>query len=120
MGRVDNIEFVQKEFLYKPYNFILGNGFKYKYLDIPILEVWVNFGILGLLIFVLFNIYILFSITKAIRSDSIFQNFIALLYLNVFITLFTSGRPVDTIYWIFYLILIRFINVTNSAAKLNY
>jgi len=42
------------------------------------------------------------------------------LYLNVFITLFTSGRPVDTIYWIFYLILIRFINVTNRAGKLNY
>lgn len=119
MGRVDNIEYVQKEFLYKPYNFILGNGFKYKYLDIPILEVWVNFGILGLVIFVLFNIYILFSITKAIRSDSIFQNFIALVYLNVFITLFTSGRPVDTIYWIFYLILIRFINVTNRAEKIN-
>ena len=119
MGRVDNIEFVQKEFLYKPYNFILGNGFKYKYLDIPILEVWVNFGVLGLLLFVLFNVYILVSITKAIRSDSIFQNFIALLYLNVFITLFTSGRPVDTIYWIFYLIVIRFINVNNVAGKLS-
>lgn len=119
MGRVSNIEFVQKDFLYKPYNFILGNGFKYKYLDIPILEVWVNFGILGLIIFVLFNIYILISVTKAIRSDRIFQNFIALLYLNVFITLFTSGRPVDTIYWIFFLILIRFMNVNKRAEVLS-
>lgn len=114
MGRVNSIEFVQKEFLYKPYNFIIGNGFKYHYLDIPILETWLNFGIVGFLLYVSFNIAILYSTLQAFRSTSIFQNFIGLLYLNVFITIFTSGRPVDTIYWIFYLILIRFLNVSDQ------
>jgi hypothetical protein len=114
MGRVNSIEFVQKEFFYKPYNFILGNGFKYRYLDIPVLEAWVNFGLFGLFLFILFNLYILYSVTISIRSSSIFQNFLGLIYLNVFITLFTSGRPVDTIYWIFYLILIRFMNVKSN------
>lgn len=111
MGRVSSIEFVQKEFLYKPYNFIFGNGFKYRYLDIPILEVWLNFGLFGFFLFLVFNLYILYNVTICIRSNSLFQNFISLIYLNVLITLFTSGRPVDTIYWIFYLILIRFMNV---------
>ncbi len=112
MGRVNSIEYVQKEFLYKPYNFIIGNGFKYHYLDIPILETWLNFGIVGFLLFFSFNIAILYNMLRALRSPSIFQNFIALFYLNVFVTIFTSGRPVDTIYWIFYLILIRFLNVS--------
>jgi O-antigen ligase len=112
MGRVNSIEFVQKEFLYKPYNFIIGNGFKYHYLDIPILETWLNFGIVGFLLFFSFNVAILYNMLRALRSPSIFQNFIALFYLNVFVTIFTSGRPVDTIYWIFYLILIRFLNVS--------
>jgi hypothetical protein len=118
MGRVNSIDFVLKEFTYKPYNFILGNGFKYRYLDIPFLEVWLNFGLLGIFIYSLLNLYILYSITIAIRSNSIFQNFLALIYLNVFITLFTAGRPVDTIYWIFYLILIRFMNVKSVAPTL--
>ncbi len=114
MGRVNSIEYVQKEFFYKPYNYIIGNGFKYHYLDIPILETWLNFGIVGFLLFLTFNIAILYNMLRALRSPYIFQNFIALFYLNVFVTIFTSGRPVDTIYWIFYLILIRFLNVSNN------
>jgi hypothetical protein len=111
LNRVQNIEFIKKIIARDWFDFIFGKGYKFWYVDIPALEAFVNFGILGCLLFCVFNIFILYFIIQGIKTKNIFQNFISLFYINLFVSVFTGGRPLDFSYWVFYIILIRFLLV---------
>jgi hypothetical protein len=109
LNRVQNINFIKRIIARDWFDFIFGKGYKFWYVDIPVLEAFVNFGILGVVLFCLFNLFILYYIILGIRSKNLFQNFISLFYINLFVAVFTGGRPLDFSYWVFYIILIRFL-----------
>jgi hypothetical protein len=109
LNRVQNINFIKKIISRDWFDFIFGKGYKFWYVDIPALEAFVNFGILGLVLFCLFNLFILYYIILGIKTKNLFQNFLSLFYINLFVSVFTGGRPLDFSYWVFYIILIRFL-----------
>ena len=111
LGRVGNIQGFKNELEIYPINFILGNGYKYRYLDVPILEAFMNFGIIGLLLFALLNVGFLYYSAKAINSSQLFQVFLGMFYFNSFITIFTAGRPLDLSFWVPFIIMIRFLTI---------
>ena len=109
LNRVQNIDMIKKIIARDWFDFIFGKGYKFWYVDIPALEAFVNFGILGVLLFCIFNLFILYYIILGVKSKNLFQNFISLFYINLFVAVFTGGRPLDFSYWVFYIILIRFL-----------
>jgi hypothetical protein len=109
LNRVQNISLIKKIISRDWFDFIFGKGYKFWYVDIPTLEAFVNFGILGVLLFCIFNLFILYYIILGVKSKNLFQNFISLFYINLFVAVFTGGRPLDFSYWVFYIILIRFL-----------
>ena len=109
LNRVQNIDMIKKIIARDWFDFIFGKGYKFWYVDIPALEAFVNFGVLGVLLFCVFNLFILYYIILGVKSKNLFQNFISLFYINLFVAVFTGGRPLDFSYWVFYIILIRFL-----------
>jgi hypothetical protein len=109
LNRVQNINFIKKIIARDWFDFVFGKGYKFWYVDIPALEAFVNFGVLGVLLFCFFNLFILYYIILGIKTNNLFQNFISLFYINLFVSVFTGGRPLDFSYWVFYIILIRFL-----------
>jgi hypothetical protein len=115
MGRVENINKFLYIYKYEVFNLIFGKGFNYRYMDIPILEVLVNFGIIGLIIYMLFIVTSLIYTLQALKSNLIFQNFLGLTFIQVFIGMCSSGRPMDLAYCIMYVIYIRFLAVEPNS-----
>lgn len=116
MGRVRNIEYFFSEWTQNKYNFVFGYGYRFKYMDVPVLEAFLSFGIIGVILFILLQGTILFYAIKALKSDSIFQIFLGLIYFHTFISIFTAGRPTDFPYWISYFIFMRFLGVTHDKS----
>jgi O-antigen ligase len=116
MGRVRNIEYFFSEWAHNKYNFVFGYGYRFKYMDVPVLEAFLSFGIIGVILFILLQGTILFYAFKALKSDSIFQIFLGLIYFHTFISIFTAGRPTDFPYWISYFIFMRFLGVTHDKS----
>ncbi len=118
-GRLENIAYIKKIINRDWFDFIFGKGYKFWYTDIPTLEAYVDFGILGAMLFVLLNVVLVYYALIGIRSKHLFQNFLGLFYFNLFVAAFTGGRPMDFSYWVFYLILLRFLLVIPSAKTSN-
>lgn len=111
MGRVININYFLSLWKNDPWGFILGHGYKKRYIDIPVLESFINFGVLGFFTFVLFNSLIFYFSIKALSSRNIFQVFIGLFYFHTLVATFVAGRPVDFSFWVTYIVLIRFLGI---------
>lgn len=111
MGRVVNINFFLNLWKNDPWGFVLGHGYKKRYIDIPVLESFINFGILGLITFVLFNSLILYFSIKALTSRNVFQVFIGLFFIHTLVATFVAGRPVDFSFWVSYIVIIRFLGI---------
>jgi hypothetical protein len=118
MGRVVNINYFLNLWKNDPWGFILGHGYKKRYIDIPILESFINFGFLGFFTFVLFNSLIFYFCIKALSSRNVFQVFIGLFYIHTLVATFIAGRPVDFSFWVTYIVLIRFLGIEYIDKKL--
>ncbi len=115
MGRVSNFNYFIELWNDNPINFLFGFGYRFRYIDIPVLESFINFGFIGFLLYLSFNIILLVYSIKAFKSNSIFQIFLGLFYLHTFLAIFSSGRPLDFTYWIAFLVYIRFLGVKDNA-----
>lgn len=111
MGRVSNFNYFIELWNDNPMNFLFGFGYRFRYIDIPVLESFINFGFIGFVLYLSFNIILLVYSIKAFKSNSIFQIFLGLFYLHTFLAIFSSGRPLDFTYWIAFLVYIRFLGV---------
>jgi hypothetical protein len=114
MGRVSNFNYFIELWNENPTNFLFGFGYRFRYIDIPVLESFINFGLIGFLLYLSFNIILLVYSIKAFKSNSIFQIFLGLFYLHTFLAIFSSGRPLDFTYWIAFLVYIRFLGVKDN------
>jgi len=118
MSRVFTLEYLIKLIYQKPELLLFGGGYRFLYLDIPILEVLINFGLINFSIYLIFTFYLFKFSVKAIFSGYVFQIFLGYMSLQLFIASFTSGRPLDFPFWISYLIFIRFFD--NDRSILDY
>ena len=113
MGRVGNLEFFKAILYGEPHSLILGKGYRFWYMDMPIIEALLDYGIIGFWSFGLMNLLILKESLKAMKArNNPFTMFLAYFYLTYFLGLFTGGRPNDTPYWFVFAVMIRFMGVS--------
>ncbi len=90
----------------------LGRGYKSGFLDVPILEAWVNHGILGFLFFNGFNFCLfIYSIQEIRRMTTPLSTFLAYFFISLIVLLISGGRPYDISYWFPYVVMIRFLGI---------
>ncbi len=90
----------------------LGEGYKFMYLDIPLVESLINHGIIGFFFFGGFNLVVLYHAFYAMRvNPHPFSTFLAYFYLYIFVLVLTGGRPYDTSFWHPFALMIRFLGV---------
>jgi len=110
MGRVSGFgEFLETLFSWEVF---LGRGYKSDYLDVPILESWVNHGVFGFVFFAGFNFFLLiFAIREVRRNTNPLTTFLAYFFLSMMVLLITGGRPYDIAFWFPYTVMIRFLGI---------
>ncbi|QRR03740.1 hypothetical protein [Dyadobacter sandarakinus] len=110
MGRVSGFgEFMETLF---SWDVFLGRGYKVDYLDVPILESWVNHGIFGFIFFAGFNFFLfLYAIREVRRYTNPLATFLAYFFLSMMVLLITGGRPYDIAFWFPYTVMIRFLGI---------
>ncbi|GAB3888518.1 hypothetical protein [Spirosoma agri] len=94
------------------YMLILGFGYKFLYLDIPILESLTNTGLLGFVLFAGVNAKAFYHVQKIMRTNpNPMSTFLAYFYMLILVTLFTNGRPNEISFWFPLALMIRFIGI---------
>jgi hypothetical protein len=119
MGRVNSFGEFKKVLFEKPWQLILGNGYLYFYMDIPILETWIDCGIIAFWSFGMMNFVIFKESLKAIKENkNPLTIFLGYFYISYFIGIFTGGEPYGTPYWFVFAVMIRFIGIKYLERKL--
>lgn len=91
---------------------ILGFGYKYTYLDIPIIEALTDQGIIGFILFATLNGMIIYYVFRVMRENPNQLNvFLAYFYMLILVQLFTNGRPYEISFWFPLSLMIRFMGV---------
>ena len=91
---------------------IFGYGYKYIYLDVPILESLTDQGIVGFILFAGLNAMIIYYVMGVMRRNpNSLSVFLAYFYMLVLVQLFTNGRPYDISFWFPLALMIRFMGV---------
>lgn len=91
---------------------ILGYGYKFLYLDVPIMEALTNYGILGFILFGGVNGLTLYHSWKIMRENpNELSTFLAYFFMLILIQLFTNGRPNEISFWFPLALMIRFVGV---------
>jgi hypothetical protein len=89
---------------------IFGNGHKSVYVDIPILEAFQSYGIIGFLLFSYFFFSMfLYCIREVKHPTSIISEFAAYGFVYFFIFTFTNGLLIDYTRWTFFALVCRFV-----------
>lgn len=112
MGRVNSFGEFKKVLFETPWELILGKGYRYLYMDIPILETWIDCGIITFLSFALMNWVIFKEALRAIKDGTNpLTTFLGYFYMCYFVTLFTGGEPYGIAYWFVFCVMIRFLGI---------
>ncbi len=117
-GRVENVTHVINAFKEYPEKFILGYGYKYYYVDVPIIEVFIDLGILGIFFYLFFQIELFKNIANIyIVSDNPWLKFWYLYYCLLFMNMISRGMPYEAYFWMYYVTMIRFFTEPNLIIK---
>ena len=112
LGRVNTFGVFKKVFLEKPWELILGKGYRFLYMDIPILETWIDCGIIAFWSFAMMNLVLFRQALRAIKDGTNpLTTFLGYFYMCYFVTLFTGGEPYGIAYWFVFCVMIRFLGV---------
>jgi hypothetical protein len=112
VGRINNFAKFTYTLSQRPWSVFLGNGYKFNYMDIPILETLIDCGILGFLSFGLMNFYIFKESLKAIKQGTNqLTIFLGYFYMTYFVGVFTGGEPYGTGFWFIFCVMIRFLGI---------
>lgn len=98
--RIENLAFMGEIWEKSPWSYVFGKGYKFYFVDITVMEVLLDYGILGLLSFVTL-LFLLFksSITAIYRNVDPFYIFLGYFYLSILVSTLTTGRPNDYLYF---------------------
>ncbi len=122
-SRLDNLAVIQTtlEDHWKDGNILailFGNGYHKLYVDVPILEPFHSFGVIGFLIFLVFFVYMMVLVYREMKSPTGFATeFIAYAFLYFFVLTFTGGFIVDYIRWGFFALVCRFLYFSRKKAR---
>ncbi len=97
---------------YQPHMMIFGFGYKYAYLDVPILEAATSMGVLGFLLFgaiLVMSLY--YSLQAMRRNPNPLNTFLAYFYIYILISAISGGRPYDITFWFPLSLMIRFMGI---------
>lgn len=115
MGRVASFNFLEEN-IGNPKVLLMGNGYKYEFMDVPPIEMLANHGVLGFLIFGALNcFFLLFSVREIRLNRSSLAIFTASFFMYFPALLISSGRPYDIAYWFPYVFFVRFLGVPYLA-----
>ncbi|AEI47988.1 hypothetical protein [Runella slithyformis] len=121
IGRIISYKYFKEDFLEssQKYVVLLGEGYKSVFLDIPIIEAFVNQGILGFLLFGGFSLaWSFFSLGEIFQPTNEWNTFLAYLSFLFLIGLVTGGRPIDAGNWMIYMVYIRFLGASQYKTGL--
>ena len=111
-NRSANFGFLNNIIIGHMHMLILGYGYKYQYLDIPMIEALTNMGILGFLLFGGINVMILYHSIRIMRTNpNSLSVFLAYFFMLILVQLFTNGRPNEMFFWIPLGMMIRFMGI---------
>ncbi len=112
--RVKNIEYIKTKFQenFEETNFkniVFGNGYFDLYVDVPILEVFNSYGLLGLSLFgLLFILMLIYCMREMKRPSGIVTEFIAYGFVYYFVFTFTNGLIMDYNRFTYFVLVVRF------------
>ena len=112
LGRVNSFGTFKKVLLETPWDLILGKGYRFLYMDIPILETWIDCGIITFWSFAMMNLVLFRQALRAIKDGTNpLTTFLGYFYMCYFVTLFTGGEPYGIAYWFVFCVMIRFLGI---------
>ncbi len=118
MGRVGNFAYFSDLINEEPWLVFLGKGYRYFYLDIPLLETLLDYGLIGFFSFGMMNWLFFKDSLRTIRdNNNPMTIFFCYLFFTYFVGIFTGGRPNDTPYWFVYGFMIRFVGLEYLKVK---
>lgn len=91
---------------------IPGYGYKYLYLDIPVIEALTNQGILGFALFGGINGIIIYHMIRIMRTNpNPMSTFLAYFYVLIVVQILTNGRPYDMSFLVPICLMARFMGI---------
>ena len=113
MGRVISWNYIKDMFQEnKLADIIMGEGYRSQFLDIPVLEAFVNHGIIG---FVLYNLCFLsmgvFTVKELFVPTTKMATFLAYYSIIIFLNVLTGAPVVDTGNWMSFIPFVRFLGI---------
>ncbi|WP_317171809.1 O-antigen ligase family protein [Spirosoma validum] len=111
-NRTGNLNLLTNTLTSQAYMLIPGYGYKFSYIDIPMLEAFTNQGILGLILFGGVTAMSVRHSLRVMRTDpNDLNTFLAYFYVLIFVYTFTGGRPYDITFWFPLALMTRFMGV---------
>jgi hypothetical protein len=111
MGRVTSFIYLSNA-MYNPELILLGKGYKDSFMDVPLIESLINHGILGLVFFGGFNLYLfMYTIQEIRKPTNPLTLFLAYFFIYFIVLLISNGRPYDVSFWFPYVVMIRFLGI---------
>lgn len=93
-----------------PIRMIYGFGYRFLYVDIPLMQVFLEEGIIGLIIILMFHYFIIKNAFTAMQiADNQWILLLCYYYLLLLLTSFTRGEPYDPYFWNYFLTIARFL-----------
>jgi hypothetical protein len=112
LGRVNTFGTFKKVLFETPWDLIMGKGYRFLYMDIPILETWIDCGIVAFWSFAMMNLVLFRESLRAIKDGTNqLTTFLGYFYMCYFVTLFTGGEPYGIAYWFVFCVMIRFLGI---------
>ncbi|GAA4404299.1 hypothetical protein GCM10023187_21400 [Nibrella viscosa] len=91
---------------------IFGFGYKFQYMDVPVLETLICLGIFGFLLYSTMLVKFMIHAVRIIFKGGIeIELFIAFLYIFVFVNYFTGGRPYEMANLLPLCLFVRFLGI---------
>ncbi|GAB4045216.1 O-antigen ligase family protein [Spirosoma litoris] len=111
-NRSASADFLRNVLLGHIHMLILGYGYKFLYLDVPIMEALADQGILGLVLFGgVIGMASFYSLGIMRRNPNPLSVFLAYFFLLILIQSITNGRPYEISFWFPLALMIRFMGV---------
>lgn len=117
-NRVVSFSLFQKMLFENPIGLITGSGYKYMYMDFPILEAAFNYGFVGFYFFARLIYEIVRESILAIRKmTSPLGTYLAYLFIPIFVSVFSAGQPTDTTFLFPFLMFARFMQTEKEEKE---
>jgi hypothetical protein len=93
-----------------PWIFFFGKGYKALYVDVPILEVWYDTGLVGLIPYLMFLYFLWKNLIKVgFISNNPWLQFWVYYSILLAMNLIARGQPFDPYFWNYFLVMVRFV-----------